>query len=133
MTAAARNTVVSPSASNPEDEVKAIFNWGLLWRMVDAQIEYLGWTKQQAAEDADVSKSKFSKQEPVNVENLGKLCRWLNLPIDVFLNRDLTAPAQQRYAELIETYASPSDIQRRFDAAFAVAPVAKQATLLGMR
>lgn len=123
-------TITSSNAApvpvlDAEAAVQSYFNWDLLWRMVDAQIEYLGWTKQQAAEDSGVSKSKFTNRQPVNVENLGKLCRWLNLPIDVFLNRDLSVPAQKRYAELIETYATPEDIQRRFDAAFASAKVAR--------
>lgn len=106
-----------------ETAAQSYFDWDLLWHMVDAQIEFLGWTKQQAARDAGVSKSKFTARKPVSIENLGKLCRWLHLPLDVFLKRELSIPAQQRYAELIATYATPEDIQRRFDAAFATARV----------
>ena len=109
----AGTTVTQLSTAAPTPEVRAVFDFDLLWRMAHAQKQHLGMTAKDAAASSGVSESKFSKREPVSVANIAKLCDWLQLPMDLFLRRQMSDAQRARFDELVEIYASADDMERR--------------------
>lgn len=107
--------------AEPSSETVSLFDFDLLWTMVDAQRNAFGINAKTAAEQSNVDESKLSRKGSINIENIARLCEWLNLPVDTFIRRSLSAEAQERFDELVSLYASPDEIRRRIGSRIASA------------
>jgi hypothetical protein len=119
-------TRTSPSTNPVTTANKSAFDFALLGLMVDAQLDALVYEAKDAAREAGVDASKVStvrKGRAVSLNNVCKLCTWLQLPLDFFVVRELTTAAQRRFDRLVELHASPADVERRREALLAAAKV----------